>query len=126
MIIAVECVEEGCDNVITPRGMLLLYKIDKSIQEDPLWPSVCLFHGADNQTCAMDPNPDNPVISIAHPLLLFKIAFGDDVESYTQYGIDFALFGASQIKEYFDFILPLFSSDFSLQTRKAKKFRIMI
>jgi len=48
MIIAVECVEEGCDNVITPRGMLLLDKIDKLILNDPLWSKVCLFHGADN------------------------------------------------------------------------------
>ena len=126
MIIAVECVEEGCDNVITPRGMLLLDKIDKLILNDPLWSKVCLFHGADNQTCAMDPDPENPVVSVAHPLLLFKVAFGDDVESYTQYGIDFALFGASQAPEYFNFILPLFSSDFTIRNRKAKKLRIMI
>lgn len=107
--------------------MLLLEEIEKLIIEDPNWSKVCLFHGANNQTCANDPNPENPVISIAHPLLLFKIAYPEEeVKEYTQYGIDFALFGASQSEQYFNFILPLFSSDFNIKNRKAKKFRIMI
>lgn len=126
LIIAVECVEEDCDNVITPRGMLFLDRIDKLIREDKDWAKVCLVHSATNSTCAFDPNPENPVISIAHPLTLFKIAYGDDVESYTQFGIDFALFGASLKEEYFNFMLPLFSTDFNITHKKAKMFRIIV
>lgn len=83
LVITVECAEEGCDNVITPKGMLFVDKIDKIIQEHPLWPKVCLVHNATNSTCAFDPNPKDPRVSIAHPLILFKIAYGDDVEQYT-------------------------------------------
>lgn len=126
LVIAVECVEEDCDNVLTPRGMLILDRIDKAIAADPLWHKICLFHSDTNQTCAMDPNPARPLVSIAHPLLLFRLAFGDDVASYTQFGMDFALFGVAQRLDYFNFLLPLFSREFNIKNRKAKMYRMVL
>jgi len=40
--IGVECIREGCDNILTPEGLKLLSKIDELVESDPLWPKVCL------------------------------------------------------------------------------------
>lgn len=91
LFIGIECIKEGCDNVLTPEGLRLMEAVDRTIVDDPLWPKVCLLEsGTDN--CAFDLKIGGKIAK-ASPLDIFKFAYGDDLSEITQYGIDIGLFG---------------------------------
>ena len=48
LIIGIECVYEGCDNVITPEGLRMLNDIDKLIEADETWHKICLMDSVTN------------------------------------------------------------------------------
>ena len=123
--IAVECVAEGCDNVLTPKGLKLLSEIDAIIENDPQWKNVCILDSPTNQTCANDASIGGKLAKIS-PLPLFKLAFGEDLSELTQFGIDFALYGLAREEDYFNYTIPLFSKDYNRFNRKAKMTRFLL
>lgn len=50
-MIFIECNFEGCDNVLTPRGVQLLSEINNVIETDPDWPNLCMAETDTNTTC---------------------------------------------------------------------------
>ena len=54
LFIGVECIREGCDNILTPEGIQLMSKIDDIIENDPLWKKVCLLESPTSDKCAND------------------------------------------------------------------------
>lgn len=121
--IAVECTKPGCDNILTPEGIHLINEIDRTIEEDPDWPKVCLLMSPTNQTCASDPTGKIAKVS---PLVLFKTAYGEDLSEITQFAVDFALFGLAYSEELFNQTLPLFSKDYNRTHRKSKMIRFVV
>ena len=55
LIIAIECVADGCDNILTPEGVKLLKEIDDIVSTDPTWEKICLLD--DEGKCANNPMP---------------------------------------------------------------------
>ena len=94
LAIGIECITPGCDNAVTPRGLLLMDKINDLIEKDKMWPKFCLRHSRTNSSCADDPNPDGGVTSKATLTTAFKVVFKNiPIEEYTQYAIDLVLYG---------------------------------
>lgn len=79
MFIGIECIEADCDNVLTPRGIKLMQAVDDEIENDPLWPKMCLL---ENGKCAKDMKVGGK-ISKASPLDIFKLAYGNDLSEIT-------------------------------------------
>ena len=122
--IAIECLAEDCDNVLTPSGIQLMLEIDKMIDDDPKWKNVCLKDSTGN--CANDFKTIGGKVSKVSPLPIFKLAYGDDLSELTQYAIDFALFGLAREFEFFNYTIPLFSKDYNRFNRKAKLTRFLL
>jgi len=53
LIVAIESIYTN--NVITPRGVMLLSDIQNIVKTDPEWPKFCLTQSATNLTCADNP-----------------------------------------------------------------------
>ena len=124
MNIGVECVKEGCDNILTPEGIQLLAEIDDIIENDPDWPKLCLTTSNTDSSCANDA-VSGKVAKIS-PVYIFNMVFGKDLSEITQYGIDFSLFGLAYEEQLFNQAVPLFSKDFSRENRKAKMTRFLV
>ena len=93
LIIGIECIKEDCDNVLTPEGVKLLSEIDRIVEEDPLWPSLCLKEVGEDK-CANDISIGGKIAK-ASALTVFRTAYGNDLSELTQYAIDLALFISS-------------------------------
>ena len=122
--IGVECIKKDCENILTPEGIELLIKIDELIENDPLWPSVCLRASDTDPSCANDIMNMN--IAKTSPVPIFKAAYGEDLSELTQFAIDFALFGLAYDETLFEMAIPLFSKGFNRNNRKAKMTRFLI
>ena len=122
--IGVECIKKDCDNILTPQGVELLVKIDELIENDPLWPKVCLRASETDPSCANDAL--NMHIAKISPVPIFKAAYGEDLSELTQFAIDFALFGLAYQQDLFDMAVPLFSKEFNRNNRKAQMTRFLI
>ena len=110
---------------MTPEGLRLLIEIDEIIENDPDWPKLCLMASETNRTCAGDPSIGGKIAKIS-PIPIFKTAYGEDLSELTQFSIDFAMFGLAYSQEYFDYTIPLFSTEYTRTNRKAKMTRFLL
>ena len=123
LIIAIECVSDGCDNVLTPEGVRLLEEIDRIVDTDPTWRKVCLLD--ERGQCANNPMPGGSTAKGSF-IDVLRYGLGKDLTEITQYAIDFVLFGLSNDLELFNHAIPLFSKDFNIDHRKAKMTRMVL
>lgn len=124
LFVGIECASDDCDNILTPEGVKVMQAVDDMVEQDPLWPKLCLLE-AGSEKCANDITIGGKVAK-ASPLDIFKFAYGGDISELTQYAIDIALFGLAYDKRFFDYTIPFFSKDYSRGNRKAKKIRMLI
>ena len=125
LVIGLECISEGCDNIITPEGLSFMKEIDDLINLDETWQKICLIDSVTNNTCMDNPSPGFRT-SKASPLIPFKMFFGEELEEMTQFGIDFTLFGFAVEEELFKYAMPLFSTEFNREMRTAKMMRMVL
>ena len=87
-------------------------------------------HSSTNSSCAdyLDyDDPDKSHTAKASILPAVKTALPNEpFEDYTQFGIDFVMFGIAQRPKIFESLIPLFSKDFHLRHRKAKMMRMVL